>query len=382
MNKAKEKNKKKNTKDKNLLDLDNEIIIGIKTLPEPEIPKKKRTTNKKEEKKKELNIKIKKEITKNSRKNNKNKNSAISSNKKKIQKTNNKKKNKKQDDEIELKLGIEDESVKKKNAKNKAKTKKKPKKTAKQLEIEKKKRRRIFRFIKWTTLIALVIGGGIYFLLSPYFNIRSITTTGNKKITSEEIISLSGIQLEENMFKISKSKVEQSIKTNAYIDSVDLKRKLPDSIEIQVVEREPAYMLMLGNAYVYINSQGYILELSKEKLELPIITGFSTVEDQIQVGNRLNTEDLEKLSSVIQIMDSANSNELGSLITKINIEDKQDYVLELESEDKTVHLGDTSNLSTKMLYIKTVLENEKDKEGEIFVNTDLNNKGAIFREKV
>ena len=382
MNKAKEKNKKKKTKDKNLLDLDNEIIIGIKTLPEPEIPKKKRTTNKKEEKKKELNIKLEKEITKNSRKNNKNKNSAISSNKKKIQKTNNKKKNKKQDDEIELKLGIEDESVKKKNAKNKAKTKKKPKKTAKQLEIEKKKRRRIFRFIKWTTLIALVIGGGIYFLLSPYFNIRSITTTGNKKITSEEIISLSGIQLEENMFKISKSKVEQSIKTNAYIDSVDLKRKLPDSIEIQVVEREPAYMLMLGNAYVYINSQGYILELSKEKLELPIITGFSTVEDQIQVGNRLNTEDLEKLSSVIQIMDSANSNELGSLITKINIEDKQDYVLELESEDKTVHLGDTSNLSTKMLYIKTVLENEKDKEGEIFVNTDLNNKGAIFREKV
>ena len=380
MNKAKEKNKKKNTKDKNLLDLDNEIIIGIKTLPEPEIPKRKRTTNKKEEKKKELNIKLEKEITKNNRK--KNKNLEKSSNKKKVQKTNSKEKNKKQDDEIELKLGIEDESVKKKNAKNKAKTKKKPKKTAKQLEREKKKRRHIFRFIKWTTLITLIIGVGIYFLLSPYFNIKSITTNGNKKITSEEIISLSGIQLEENMFKISRSKVEQLIKTNAYIESVDLKRKLPDSIEIQVVERKPAYMLMLGNAYVYINSQGYILELSKEKLELPIITGFSTVEDQIQVGNRLNTEDLEKLSSVIQIMDSANSNELGSLITKINIEDKQDYVLELESEDKTVHLGDTSNLSTKMLYIKTVLENEKDKEGEILVNTDLNSKGAIFREKV
>lgn len=35
-----------------------------------------------------------------------------------------------------------------------------------------------------------------------------------------------------------------------------------------------------------------------------------------------------------------------------------------------------------MLYIKTVLENEKGKEGDIFVNTDLNNNGAIFREKV
>ena len=176
--------------------------------------------------------------------------------------------------------------------------------------------------------------------------------------------------------------MEQAIKANAYIDSVELKRKLPDSIVLQVVERKPAYMLMIGNAYAYINSQGYMLEISKDALELPIITGFSTSEDQIQAGNRLNTEDLEKLNSVIQIVDSANSNEIGNLVTKINIEDKQDYVLELESENKTVHLGDTSNLSTKMLYIKTVLENEKDKEGEIFVNTDLSNKGAIFREKV
>ena len=125
-----------------------------------------------------------------------------------------------------------------------------------------------------------------------------------------------------------------------------------------------------------------LLEISKESLELQIITGVATPEEEIKAGNRLCTEDLEKLNSVIQIMDSANSNELGNLITKINIENKQDYVLELKSEKKNVHLGDTSDIGTKMLYIKTVLENEKGKEGDIFVNTDLNNSGAIFREKV
>ena len=39
-NKAKEKNRKKNTKEESTLDLDHEIIIGIKTLPEPKISKK------------------------------------------------------------------------------------------------------------------------------------------------------------------------------------------------------------------------------------------------------------------------------------------------------------------------------------------------------
>ncbi len=324
MNKSKEKNKKKNTKQKDLLDLDNEIIIGIKTLPEPEKLKKAKKNNKKANNKAKAN----------------------------------------------------------KKTQNKIKAKKKPKKTAKQLQAEKKKRRRIFRFVKWTTLIALLIGGSIYFLLSPYFNIKHITASGNEKITSDEIISLSGIKLDENMFKISSKEVEQAVKINAYIDSVNLKRKLPDSIEIQVVERKPAYMLTIGNAYAYINSQGYILEISKESLKLQIITGIATPEEDIEAGNRLCTEDLEKLNSVIQIMDSANSNELGDLITKINIENKQDYVLELKSEKKNVHLGDTSDIGTKMLYIKTVLENEKGKEGDIFVNTDLNNNGAIFREKV
>lgn len=360
-NRAKEKSNLRNTKDKNILDLDNEIIIGIKSLP-----KQKKAKQLQEEKGKKKNNKTKSNQRKSAKPKKKNKKLG---NKKKIQ-----------EDDIELRLGIEDEIYKEKN--KKAPTKKKPKLTPKQQEIARKKRKIIFRLIKWTSLVVLLIGGGIYFLLSPFFNIKNITIIGNEKITQETIISLSEIELEQNTFKISKSKVEQAIKANSYIDSVKVKRKLPDGIEIQVTERKPAYMLTLGNAYVYMNKQGYLLEISQEKLELPIIIGILTPEDQIQEGNRLNTEDLQRLSGVIQIMDSANNNDIGKSITKINISDKQDYVLELKSEKKNVHVGDTSNLSTKMLYVKKVLQNEKKKEGDIFVNTDLNTKGAIFREKV
>ena len=57
-------------------------------------------------------------------------------------------------------------------------------------------------------------------------------------------------------------------------------------------------------------------------------------------------------------------------------------MIELKEEKKTVHLGDSSNLSTKMLYVISIIEENKGIEGEILVNTDLNNKGAIFRKKV
>ena len=62
---------------------------------------------------------------------------------------------------------------------------------------------------------------------------------------------------------------------------------------------------------------------------------------------------------------------------------ESDYSIYMEEERKTVHLGDASNLSNKILYVMAILEQEKDVEGEIFANGDLNNGFRIyFREKV
>ena len=343
------KEKSKNTQKDSTFNVDNEIIIGIKTLPNPEENKKK-TQKRKNEKIKNKNTTKKNKTTKT------------------------KKKTKNKEEEFELKLGIEDEKVKPK--------KKKTKKLTKKQEIARKKRKAFLRLVKWATLILLLIGGGIGFLLSSFFNIKEIEIVGNNKLTRDEAISLSQIEIEENTFKLSKNKIEKNIKQNAYVESVKIKRNLPSTILIEIEERVPTYMITFANAYAYINNQGYFVEISKEKLELPIITGYATKEEDIQLGERLCTEDLQKLDDILQIMKAAESNEIANTVTKINISDKQDYVLELKSEKKTVHVGDTSNLSTKMLYIKEIIEQNKKIEGEILVNTDLNNKWAIFRKKV
>jgi cell division protein FtsQ len=343
------KEKSKNTQKDSTFNVDNEIIIGIKTLPNPEENKKKTQ---------------------------KRKNEKIKNTTKKSKTTKTKKKTKNKEEEFELKLGIEDEKVKPK------KKKKKTKKLTKKQEIARKKRKAFLRLVKWATLILLLIGGGIGFLLSSFFNIKKIEIVGNNKLTRDEVISLSQIEIEENTFKLSKNKIEKNIKQNAYVESVKIKRNLPSTILIEIEERVPTYMITFANAYAYINNQGYFVEISKEKLELPIITGYATKEEDIQLGERLCTEDLQKLDDILQIMKAAESNEIANIVTKINISDKQDYVLELKSEKKTVHVGDTSNLSTKMLYIKEIIEQNKKIEGEILVNTDLNNKWAIFRKKV
>ena len=283
------------------------------------------------------------------------------------------------DDEIVI--GISD---KKTRQKNKAEVKNEIKNNNIKMKKKRKRKNPILFLIKWTSVILLLIGTIIFILTTPMFNIKNINISGIEHLTEEQVISLSELNKNENLFKNSKSKITSNIKQTPYVESVTIKRKLPDTIDIQIKERKRSYMLKFVNGYVYIDTQGYILEISEEKLELPIISGYKTEEEKISEGNRLITEDLENLNNVLKITNSLEEIDVAKeIITNIDISNKEDYTVYLESEKKTIHFGDASNLSNKILYVKAMIDSEKDIEGEIFVNGDLNNKfRPFFREKV
>lgn len=243
--------------------------------------------------------------------------------------------------------------------------------TKKQAQMERKKKK-IKRIVKLITLLLIVIGGIIFALVSPVFNITEINVINCEQISQDTIVSLSQLQIGQNIFRYNSSKVGKEIKTNPYIEDVTIKRKFPNKVEIAVVERQRNYNIQALNGYAYINNQGYILETSEQKLELPLIQGLLTEVEQIVEGNRLKIEDLSKLEVVIQIMNICKNYELDSKISTINIIDKTNYIIYMEEEKKEIHLGDESNLSNKMLYIPVLLSENQGKEGIIYLNGDIN----------
>lgn len=129
--------------------------------------------------------------------------------------------------------------------------------------------------------------------------------------------------------------------------------------------------------YAYINNQGYILEISSEKLELPTISGYVT--ENIESGNRLQVIDLKKLNTVIQILNTAKEKGLAEKITNINIEDEKDFLITMESENKLIHFGDSQNINDKFVKLMAVLEDTVGEKGEIFLkNVDK----IYFRKEV
>ena len=268
--------------------------------------------------------------------------------------------------------------------KNKIKKEQEKRKELNKKEIKRRKRIKKIKFVlKIVILIALIAGGTAFALISPIFNIKDIQVINNSQVNSDTIVSLSGIKTGQNIFRFLKSKSIEKIKENPYIENIKIHRKLPSTIQIDVEERTPTYSIDYVGKYALINNQGYILEIVEDNRGLPIILNSITAQEEISAGQRLKDEDLEKLGDILKIMSSAKDNNLDTQVTNIDIKDKNNYSIYLEQEKKTIHLGDTSNLSNKMLYILAIIEQEKDKAGDIFVNGDLNNKfQPYFREKV
>ena len=334
------KNKKKNNKKvkKNLdiidndnneieaddrINLDDEIVIGLKRLPDPRVKKKSKNEN------------TKKEIEKKS----------------------------KYDSEDEEEYKITD--------------------LKKYSEVKEFIRKIIKKLSIFIFLLFLLIGGIIAFMLSPIFNIKGVEVRNNGLFTKEQIILMSDIPTNENILKISKIKIKNNLLSNPYIENVTIKTDIfSKKVIINVEEREATFMLELGNSYAFINNQGYILEITEAKLDVPVLQGYKTEIENIKPGNRLNEEDLKRLGVVLKILEVASNNGIGSLVTAVNISNMNGFDIILETEDKIVHLGDCSDLSNKMLYVKEMLQREQGIEGEFFLNMDLNKGKPFFREKV
>lgn len=329
------KNNKKNKKDTKY-NADNEIIIGVTTKPKEKVrvEKKKTTrTNVKSSKNKKTTNNNVKRVTSN-------KNRKINSN---------------------VKANKNDLS--------------------KEKQIRKLNKKKIV--ISIAIVFFLAICGTIYYLTTPVFNVANINVYGNAKNSVDTYISLSGININQtNIFGFTNSSVIKKIKENPYVEEVRIERKLPNILELHITERTVDYQINYLNSYVYLNNQGYILELNEEEKDVLTIDGLTSLSDNIQAGQRLSNEDLVKLDTILKVTNYLKYNSVESKLTKIDANDDENYILEFAEDGKEAYIGDSSSITEKMTAVSKVLEAEKGKKGKIYADEEaLKRNRVYFREE-
>lgn len=259
-------------------------------------------------------------------------------------------------------------------------------KVKKKSKSKNSKKPRLTKLIILLFLIIIIIA---CVCVSELYKIKKIDVKidGNS-VSKEEIQSLSGLSTGMNMFEFNTKEVEERISQNQYLKSITVKRKLDGTVIITAVERTPKFKINYAGGNILIDSDGYVLQITSENTEVPVLLGVSTDFSSLTVGssenkvNNLNEDDMKKLKIANSIIDIAKNNNIGNLITKIDISNDRNYVVYLDSEEKIVYLGDCSELNTRILCMKEIVIKESGNKGEIFIDKDLNTSKPRFKESV
>ena len=112
--------------------------------------------------------------------------------------------------------------------------------------------------LMWGLVIVLLVA--LFFLInSSLFNVSTITVEGNIKVSHEEIIKLSGIDANTNIFHIDEVQAKQNIEQNGYLVVENIKRIFPSEVKIKVRERIAVAQIGTVNGYYVIDKEGIAL---------------------------------------------------------------------------------------------------------------------------
>lgn len=236
------------------------------------------------------------------------------------------------------------------------------------------KRRRKQRIKNSILLLLLLISILITLCLKlQYFNISEIEVYGNRNITKNEIVKLSSIEKGNNIFYTNLVKARTNISSNPYIQSVDIKRKLPNTLQINVVERDAYfYGSDAASKYVIVDNEGIVLEIRKEinNMKLLKIQGFDF--SKAKVSKILPADDSRKIKLLGTFTSLLKADKSGLTLSIIDISNLLD--IKLYYGNVCVKLGNSEDIENKVnKAVNIILANKlKDSKGYIDVSYDGN----------
>ena len=214
-------------------------------------------------------------------------------------------------------------------------------------------------------------------LNSGIFNSDNIEIEGNKYVESEYIIKALEVNNNKNIFRYNIKDMEEILLNNKYIDKVEIKRLLPNTLKVSIIEKEIVANLYNEEVYCYIDKEGnFIDEIDENNKDNEVITVHidynKTDSQEIKFKNEENKKRLLYLleyikeEGIYKKIDNIDMTKPNS----INMITKEEINILLNSDEELKY-----NIS-RLAMILADLQNKKQKGGEIDLSIG---KYALYR---
>ncbi|MDD4363627.1 MAG: FtsQ-type POTRA domain-containing protein [Atribacterota bacterium] len=160
-----------------------------------------------------------------------------------------------------------------------------------------------------------------FIFTSAWFNIKSVEIDGNSYLSSNSIIKYGEIDFNTNIFHFNIKKANQNLLSNPWIKEVNIRKKLPNKLEIALIERKPANIVIYNDLFYLISQEGIILSILENynnELGLYIISGLNL--EYKKEGESIFGSLYQEIQNIIYALD--------------NVFPKQFYKIKMVAEDE------------------------------------------------
>ena len=156
------------------------------------------------------------------------------------------------------------------------------------------------RLIKGILFLIVTCGLVALLVYSPIFTLQKLNVKGAVYLSEDEIAYIARVQKGQPLFNLETAEVTENLLKDLRIESATVKRNLPYSLDINIVERVPVATVASEYGYVDLDRQGKVIAAYRNlrHVPIPLITGV-TVHD-LYIGDDVRDDNIRKVLSLLQ----------------------------------------------------------------------------------
>lgn len=153
--------------------------------------------------------------------------------------------------------------------------------------------------------VILCLEALVYLFVLPLFRQVKISYSGVKTLTSEELYDAFGDEASKPWIYFDPLVVASTLSANPSVESVNVEKRFPDQVLVQVVERSPVAATLVnigGKSETVLIDKGGVLFGAGRSIDsesIPLVTGLAT--DSLTEGSRLHPKLRNLIEQIYEI---------------------------------------------------------------------------------
>ena len=109
-------------------------------------------------------------------------------------------------------------------------------------------------------VVAVPLGVAAWVLTSPRFQLRNLELSGTDRVPREWIGERVAPLRGRHLLRLSLADLESELADHPWVAGVAMRKRLPDTLAVRVVERRPAALLRRPDGFHYVDADGRVID--------------------------------------------------------------------------------------------------------------------------